>query len=136
MRAAVYHGRCDVRLEDVPEPRARAGEVKLRVRYNGICGSDLHVVYHGVMPRPFPQVPGYPGHEGIGEVLESRHPDFKPGDRVLCCPGPLVSATFAEIQAIPGRYCIKVPKSDLPLPELPSSSATGSHAASTASTPP
>jgi len=37
----------DLRLEDVPEPTASAGEVKLRVLYNGICGSDLHEFYHG-----------------------------------------------------------------------------------------
>ena len=47
MRAAVFHGREDLRLEDVPEPAPRAGEVKLRVLYNGICGSDLHEYYHG-----------------------------------------------------------------------------------------
>ena len=47
MRAAVYHGRQDLRLEEVPEPVAGPGEVKLRVLYNGICGSDLHEYYDG-----------------------------------------------------------------------------------------
>ena len=47
MRAAVFHGRQDLRLEDVPEPRVGPGEVKLRVLYNGICGSDLHEYYDG-----------------------------------------------------------------------------------------
>ncbi len=47
MRAAVYHGREDLRLEDVPEPVVRPGHVKLRVLYNGICGSDLHEYYDG-----------------------------------------------------------------------------------------
>ncbi|HZF15112.1 MAG TPA: 2,3-butanediol dehydrogenase [Steroidobacteraceae bacterium] len=78
MRAAVYHGRCDVRLEDVPEPKARAGEVKLRVRYNGICGSDLHEYYHGPMttrtsePHPLTGVknPVIMGHEFSGEVVD------------------------------------------------------------------
>lgn len=78
MRAAVYHGRCDVRLEDVPEPRVRAGEVKLRVRYNGICGSDLHEYYHGPIttrptePHPLTGVknPVILGHEFSGEVVD------------------------------------------------------------------
>ena len=47
MRAALYHGRQDLRLTTVPEPQAGPGEVKLRVRYNGICGSDLHEYYDG-----------------------------------------------------------------------------------------
>jgi (R,R)-butanediol dehydrogenase/meso-butanediol dehydrogenase/diacetyl reductase len=47
MRAAVYYGREDVRLVDVAEPSPGPGEVKLRVLYNGICGSDLHEYYHG-----------------------------------------------------------------------------------------
>ena len=42
MRAAVFYGREDLRLEDVPEPMPGLGDVKLRVQYNGICGSDLH----------------------------------------------------------------------------------------------
>ena len=47
MRAAVFHGREDLRLEDVPEPAPGAGEIKLRVLFNGICGSDLHEYYDG-----------------------------------------------------------------------------------------
>ena len=42
MRAAVFHGRCDLRVEDVPAPEPGPGGVKLRVNFNGICGSDLH----------------------------------------------------------------------------------------------
>ncbi|HEY4974740.1 MAG TPA: hypothetical protein VII41_14100, partial [Steroidobacteraceae bacterium] len=39
MLAAVYYRREDLRLEAVPEPEPGAGEVKLRVHYNGICAS-------------------------------------------------------------------------------------------------
>jgi (R,R)-butanediol dehydrogenase / meso-butanediol dehydrogenase / diacetyl reductase len=39
MRAIRYHGREDVRLDDIAEPSPKAGEVKLRVLYNGICGA-------------------------------------------------------------------------------------------------
>ena len=57
MRAACYHGRGDLRLEDVPEPSAGAGDVKLRVLYAGICGTDIHEVYDGrcrPVERPHP----------------------------------------------------------------------------------
>jgi len=77
MRAAVYHGRCDVRLEDVPEPKAEAGEVKLKVFFNGICGSDLMEYYDGPVttratePHPLTGVtnPVIMGHELCGEVV-------------------------------------------------------------------
>jgi (R,R)-butanediol dehydrogenase/meso-butanediol dehydrogenase/diacetyl reductase len=76
MRAAVYHGREDIRLEDVAEPLAGPGEVKLRVLYNGICGSDLHEYYGGPIttrttPHPLTGVknPVILGHELCGEVV-------------------------------------------------------------------
>ena len=57
MKALRYHGRGDVRLDDVPEPEPAAGEVKVRVSHNGICGTDVHEYFdgpivHPVQPRP------------------------------------------------------------------------------------
>ncbi len=76
MRAAVYYGREDVRLEAVAEPEAGPGEVKLRVQYNGICGSDLHEYFDGPIttrttPHPLTGVknPVILGHELSGEVV-------------------------------------------------------------------
>jgi (R,R)-butanediol dehydrogenase / meso-butanediol dehydrogenase / diacetyl reductase len=76
MRAAVYHGRGDVRLESVPEPEPGRGDVKLRVLYNGICGSDLHEIYDGPIttrttPHPLTGVknPVILGHELSGQVV-------------------------------------------------------------------
>jgi (R,R)-butanediol dehydrogenase/meso-butanediol dehydrogenase/diacetyl reductase len=95
MRAAVFHGRADLRLEDVPEPRVGAGEVKLRVLYNGICGSDLHEVYDGPLttrttPHPLTgiQNPVILGHELSGEVIEigAGIEDLEIGDRVAVEP--------------------------------------------------
>ena len=118
MRAGRFVAVGRMEFEEVPPPKPQQGDLLVRTVLASICGSDLHVVYEGVLRTPFPQIPGYPGHEGVGEVLESRHPDFAPGDAVLCCPTPPACMTFAELQAIPGRYCVKLPKSDLPLSHL------------------
>ena len=76
MRAAVFHGNRDLRLESVPDPEAGAGDVKLRVLYNGICGSDLHEYYDGPMttrttahPLTGVKNPVIFGHELCGEVV-------------------------------------------------------------------
>ena len=42
MKAALWYGREDVRLEDIKEPEVTAGSVKIKVKWCGICGSDLH----------------------------------------------------------------------------------------------
>jgi (R,R)-butanediol dehydrogenase/meso-butanediol dehydrogenase/diacetyl reductase len=76
MRAALYHGRQDLRLSEVPEPEPGPGEVKLRVLYNGICGSDLLEYFDGPVttrstPHPLTgvQSPVIMGHELCGEVV-------------------------------------------------------------------
>ncbi|MGC2030732.1 MAG: 2,3-butanediol dehydrogenase [Steroidobacteraceae bacterium] len=95
MRAAVFHGQRDLRLESVPEPAAGPGDVKLRVLYNGICGSDLLEYYDGPVttrttPHPLTGVknPVILGHEMCGEVVSvgSGVSDLAPGDRVAVEP--------------------------------------------------
>ena len=78
MRAARWHGRGDVRVEDVPIPQAGPGETLLRVSWCGICGTDVEEYRDGpvVIPvdRPNPltgqQAPVTLGHEFAGEVVE------------------------------------------------------------------
>ncbi|MGD9797029.1 MAG: alcohol dehydrogenase catalytic domain-containing protein, partial [Acidimicrobiia bacterium] len=77
MRAAVYHGVGDVRLEDVEEPEVGPGEVKLAVVLNGLCGTDLHEVFdsqRAVPSSPHPltgvTAPVILGHEIGGTVVE------------------------------------------------------------------
>ena len=110
MRAAVFHGRCDLRLEDVPEPHTGAGEVKLRVLYNGICGSDLHEYYHGPLttrttPHPLTGIknPVILGHELSGEVVEvgAGVEDLSIGDRVAVEP---VETCGACMYCTSGQY--------------------------------
>ncbi|GAA0502620.1 alcohol dehydrogenase [Saccharopolyspora subtropica] len=77
MRAAVYRGREELAIEDVPEPSCSAGQLKVRVGRNGICGTDLHEYYAGpifVPTEPHPltghQLPLTLGHEFSGTVVE------------------------------------------------------------------
>ena len=93
--------------EDVAVPPVADGEILVRTAYASICGSDLHVVFPGAPPHP--AAPGYPGHESVGEVVESRCPGFAPGDRVLTVPFAVDGRCLAEFQAIPGSFCIRLP---------------------------
>lgn len=59
MKALVYRGARDVVLEDRPEPKAGADEVRVRVSAAGLCGSDLHVMATGRSPLPPPLILGH-----------------------------------------------------------------------------
>ena len=95
MRAALYYGREDLRLEQVAEPSPGPGDVKLRILFNGICGSDLHEYYDGPIttrtePHPLTGIrnPVIMGHEMCGEVVEVGEgiEDLEPGVRVAVEP--------------------------------------------------
>ncbi len=66
MRAAVYHGKNDVRLEQVPVPKIGPGELLIKVHTCGICGTDLKKISTGShsAPRIF-------GHETAGVVVHT-----------------------------------------------------------------
>jgi alcohol dehydrogenase len=44
MRATVFHGAKDIRVEEVPRPHAGVSEAVIRVTLTTICGADLHIV--------------------------------------------------------------------------------------------
>jgi L-iditol 2-dehydrogenase len=84
MRAAILHGREDVRIENVPVPKAARGEIIVRVDAALTCGTDLKVFrrgYHARMIVP----PALFGHELAGTVVEAGDgvKDFAPGHRVV-----------------------------------------------------
>jgi L-iditol 2-dehydrogenase len=84
MKAAVLHGREDIRIESVPVPQAEPGELIVRVGAALTCGTDLKVFrrgYHARMIVP----PALFGHELAGTVVEAGAgvADFVPGDRVV-----------------------------------------------------
>jgi L-iditol 2-dehydrogenase len=70
MRAAVLRGAGDVGIEDRPVPRAGPGEVVVRVRSVGVCGSDTHYYDHGRIGSFVVEAPLVLGHEAAGEVAE------------------------------------------------------------------
>ncbi len=84
VKAAVLHGREDVRIEDVPEPALRAGEVRVAIRAALTCGTDLKVFKRGGHPRMI-QPPALFGHELAGVICETGEgvTDWAIGDRVV-----------------------------------------------------
>jgi threonine dehydrogenase-like Zn-dependent dehydrogenase len=83
MRAVTWHGRRDVRVDTVPDPRLeQATDAIVRITSTGICGSDLHL--YEVM-GPFMSEGDVLGHEpmGIVEEVGAEVTQIAPGDRVV-----------------------------------------------------
>ncbi|MBI3457472.1 MAG: NAD(P)-dependent alcohol dehydrogenase [Candidatus Rokubacteria bacterium] len=69
MRAAVLHRPNDVRLEELPIPTPAPGEVLVRVRAVGVCGSDVHYYKEGRIGMHIVEKPLILGHESAGDVV-------------------------------------------------------------------
>lgn len=132
MKAAVYEGKEKIRIVDIPKPTPQKGEVLVKVKYAGICGSDLEFYKTGLWPNP--QVLG---HEIVGTVAEmsSEVKKWELGDRVtidstlecgkcffcqrgllnLCEKGNAIgvgkNGGFAEYVLVPHRCLIALPDS-------------------------
>ena len=81
MKANVFHGKNNIRVEEVPVPRADVGEAVIRVTLTTICGTDLHIVR-----GEYPVKPGLViGHEPVGVITElgAGVTGYEIGDRVL-----------------------------------------------------
>src|ERR1700730_6083109 len=81
MKANVFHGTNDIRIEEVERPRAGVGDAVIRVTLTTICGTDLHIVR-----GEYPVKPGLIiGHEPVGviEELGAGVTGYAIGDRVL-----------------------------------------------------
>ena len=161
MKAALYYGDHDVRVEEVPSPVRRPGEALLRVVRSGMCGTDatewkagpLMFPVHGPHPRTGHDGPFIPGHEFIGEVLESDG-NFEVGDIVasgagiwcgdcvrcregrtnLCLNyytlGLNMNGGMAELVSCPERALVAVPQGlDVDVAGLAQPLAVGLHAA-------
>jgi 2-desacetyl-2-hydroxyethyl bacteriochlorophyllide A dehydrogenase len=88
MKAAVLYGPRDVRVEEVETAGLLAGDVLIRIRACGICGSDLHTYKHGLLLELGAPVNSgrILGHEFSGDVAEinGQVEGLKVGDRVTC----------------------------------------------------
>ncbi|PRA80350.1 L-idonate 5-dehydrogenase [Microbacterium sp. MYb66] len=94
MKSLVIHGKEDIRWDDRDAPEPRPGEVRLRVGFVGICGSDLHYYFHGANGEYTIREPLVPGHELSGVV------DLDPSGRLA--PGTPVTVH-------PARYGASAP---------------------------
>ncbi len=101
MKKAIYHRIRDIRVEEVPDSAPGHGEVKVKIRYCGICGSDLHEYLHGQFPKsPF-------GHEACGNIIAVA-PDvegYAVGDRVCT----FMPGAYAEAIVCPTERLLKIP---------------------------
>jgi len=71
-------------LQDIAEPSIGINDVRIRVRYTGICGTDVHIYQWDQWAQKTIQVPMAIGHEFVGEIVEvgSNVHGFHPGDIV------------------------------------------------------
>lgn len=96
MKAALWYNKNDIRVEEIDEPKVSKGNVKIKVKWCGICGSDLHEFLGGPIfipvgqPHPLSknEAPVVLGHEFSGKVVEVGDgvKNFKAGDRVVVEP--------------------------------------------------
>ncbi|MCJ7697104.1 MAG: galactitol-1-phosphate 5-dehydrogenase [Thermoplasmata archaeon] len=132
MKAAVWYGGKDIRIEDLPTPKIKDDEVLVRVKAVSICGSDLHA-YRGASKRRIP--PLVMGHEFSGEIVKLGRTvkGLKEGERVVLEPvlscgkcalcqrgrsnicenirlvGLHLSGAFSEYVPIPASKCHTLP---------------------------
>ena len=86
MKVAVYEGVGSIKLQDRPDLKAEPGEVIVRIKYCGICGTDIHICYDGLLPPPMVM-----GHENVGTISDIGEgvEGWRIGDRVAVGPpGP------------------------------------------------
>jgi threonine dehydrogenase-like Zn-dependent dehydrogenase len=83
MKALAWHGKHDIRCEEVPDPKIEhPRDAIIKVTACAICGSDLHI-FNGIIPRM--ESGDILGHETMGEVVEvgNENKKLKVGDRVV-----------------------------------------------------
>ena len=99
MDALVIHAAGDLRVEDVPTPEVLADQLRVRVRFGGICGSDLHYYQHGGFGTVRVKEPMVLGHEvaGVIEAVGAQVRNFALGERVAISPSrPCGACRFCQ----------------------------------------
>ena len=87
MKCAVYHGKCDIRIEEREIPAPGPDEVLVKIMACGVCGTDVHI-YNGEPGSTQTVIPLIPGHEFCGIITGrgERVTELKVGDRVIVDP--------------------------------------------------
>ena len=106
MRAACVTTPGVVEVRDFSRPVPEPNQVLVEMRYASICGSDVHIVFHGFHNPELLGRPGYPGHEGVGIVVRSENSDVEVGRPVLTVPHGQRGGCFAEYQAVDASHVI------------------------------
>lgn len=105
MKAALFYGKNDLRIERIKKPTAEAGEVLIKVMACGICGTDVHIFHgdEGAAPTPAGTVLG---HEfaGVVEAIGDGVKDVAVGDRVCVDPNKLCNECYYCKSGI-GHFC-------------------------------
>jgi len=100
MEALVIHAAGDLRVETVATPELGSGQLRVRVRCGGICGSDLHYYQHGGFGTVRVKEPMVLGHEvaGVIEAVGAALSGFAVGDRVAISPSrPCSVCRFCQL---------------------------------------
>lgn len=105
MKAAVFYGTKDIRVETIPERLPEAGEVMIQVKACGVCGTDMHI-YQGAEGAAKTTPPTILGHEFSGVVYATGTgvTSVKPGDRVCVDPNDMCGACWYCRQGM-GHFC-------------------------------
>ncbi|TCC15497.1 zinc-binding dehydrogenase [Kribbella sindirgiensis] len=86
MKAIVIRSRLELVETELPTPEPQAGQVRLRMAYGGICGSDLHYYHEGANGAYVVREPLVPGHELSGTVDLDPSGELAPGTPVTIHP--------------------------------------------------
>jgi L-idonate 5-dehydrogenase len=88
MKAAIIHAERDLRIDEIETQAMGPGDVRVRIRAGGICGSDLHYYQHGGFGTVRVREPMVLGHEVAGEIVEvgAEVTHLRVGDKVAVNP--------------------------------------------------
>lgn len=105
MKAAVFYGKNDLRIENKEIPTIGANDVLLKVRACGVCGTDMHIFDGDEGAAPTPKGTTL-GHEFAGEIIEvgKNITDLKPGMRACVDPNQLCG-TCDACRGGYGHFC-------------------------------
>lgn len=105
MKAAVFYGKHDLRIEDIAMPELKDDEVLVKVMACGICGTDIHIFEgdEGAAAMPRGTVLGHE-FSGIVEKTGRNVKNIKIGDRVCVDPNKLCGNCYYCKSAI-GHFC-------------------------------